>query len=40
MEITGKPMGTIIRGHRVMWDGQLANQAVGRPFRFDETMRG
>lgn len=40
MEITGKPMGTIIRGHQVMWDGQLANQAVGRPFRFDETMRG
>lgn len=39
MAITGKPMGTIIRGHRVMWDGQLANQAIGQPFRFDETIR-
>lgn len=37
MEITGKPMGTIIRGNRVMWDGQLADKATGRPFRFDET---
>src|SRR3546814_15506582 len=23
MAITGKPMGTIIRGNRVMWDGQI-----------------
>ena len=37
MEITGKPMGTIIRGNRVMWDGQLADTAIGTPFRFDET---
>ena len=37
MEMTGKPMGTIIRGNRVMWDGQLADTAIGTPFRFDET---
>lgn len=37
MQLTGRPIGTIIRGNRVMWDGQLANQAVGRPVRFAET---
>ncbi|MGF7151073.1 dihydroorotase [Sphingomonas zeicaulis] len=37
MVLTGKPMGTIIRGRRVMWDGQLANAASGRPVRFAET---
>ncbi|API59213.1 dihydroorotase [Tardibacter chloracetimidivorans] len=39
MRITGRPVGTIIRGNRVMWDGQLADQAAGQPFRFDETIR-
>ncbi|PZR45672.1 MAG: dihydroorotase, partial [Stutzerimonas stutzeri] len=34
MVLTGKPIGTIIRGRRVMWDGQLANAASGRPVRF------
>lgn len=37
MVLTGKPIGTIIRGRRVMWDGQLANAASGRPVRFAET---
>ncbi|WP_025290336.1 dihydroorotase [Sphingomonas sanxanigenens] len=37
MALTGKPIGTIIRGRRVMWDGQLANTASGRPVRFAET---
>ena len=35
MQITGKPVGTIVRGQRVMWDGGLADAAVGRPIRFD-----
>ncbi len=35
--LTGKPMGTIIRGSRVMWDGELAAQAGGRPIRFEAT---
>ncbi len=39
MELTGRPIGTIIRGQRVMWDGQLANQAIGRPIRFESTYR-
>jgi dihydroorotase len=37
MELTGKPVGTIIRGQRVMWDGGLANQATGKPVRFEST---
>ena len=37
-DLTGKPMGTIVRGQRVMWDGTLANQATGQPVRFSETL--
>ena len=37
MEITGRPVGTIVRGHRVMWENQLANAAVGEPVRFEAT---
>ena len=33
--LTGKPIGTIIRGRRVMWDTALADQAHGQPLRFD-----
>ena len=34
MELSGRVIGTIIRGHQVMWEGQLANEAVGEPLRF------
>lgn len=37
MSVTGRPVGTIVRGHRVMWENQLANQAVGEPVRFEAT---
>ncbi|MGE4429967.1 MAG: dihydroorotase [Sphingobium sp.] len=37
MELTGKAIGTVIRGHRVMWEDSLANQAVGEPVRFEST---
>jgi dihydroorotase len=40
MALTGKPVGTIIRGNRVMWDGGLANQAIGAPVRFESTAFG
>jgi len=40
MAITGKPIGTIIRGHRVMWDGALANAAIGEPIRFESVACG
>jgi len=34
MELEGRVIGTIVRGHTAMWEGQLANQAVGEPLRF------
>ncbi|WP_156677823.1 dihydroorotase [Sphingomonas profundi] len=37
MTLTGRPIGTIIRGRRVMWEGQLADAASGRPVRFEST---
>lgn len=37
MDLTGKAVGTIIRGHRVMWEGTLANEAIGEPVRFEAT---
>ena len=40
MEITGKPLGTIVRGHRVMWDGTLADAAIGEPIRFEAVEFG
>jgi dihydroorotase len=40
MTLTGKPVGTIIRGRRVMWEGTLANQAQGEPIRFDPVLWG
>ncbi len=37
MDITGKPVGTILRGQKVMWQGQLAPTANGQPVRFMST---
>ena len=34
MELEGRVLGTVVRGHTVMWEGQLANEAVGEPLRF------
>ncbi|GGB92417.1 dihydroorotase [Novosphingobium endophyticum] len=34
MELRGRVIGTIIRGHSAMWEGQLANAARGEPLRF------
>jgi len=39
MTLTGRPVGTIIRGRRVMWEGALASHAGGRPVRFEATWR-
>ena len=38
MEVTGWPVGTIIRGNRVMWDGELAGPAQGEAVRFVEAL--
>ncbi|APG63391.1 dihydroorotase [Sphingorhabdus lutea] len=40
MEITGKPVGTFIRGHQVMWNDVLADKVIGEPVRFQETYKG
>ncbi|SDC36279.1 dihydroorotase [Sphingomonas sp. YR710] len=40
MSITGKPIGTVIRGNRVMWDGALSNAAIGEPICFDSVACG
>ena len=40
MELTGKPVGTFVRGHRVMWEDELAASAVGEPIRFEATNFG
>ncbi len=38
--ITGKPVGTFVRGKKVMWDGELAQEATGQPIRFQDTLNG
>ncbi|MEO6015243.1 MAG: dihydroorotase [Devosia sp.] len=38
--VTGWPVGTIIRGNTVMWQGELVTSATGRPIRFLETLEG
>lgn len=40
MALTGKPVGTFVRGHRVMWEDQLANEAVGEAVRFESVAFG
>jgi dihydroorotase len=39
MEVLGWPIGTIIRGRRVMWEGQITSEAGGQPVRFQETVQ-
>ena len=34
MELDGRVVGTVVRGHMAMWEGQLSNQALGEPLRF------
>jgi dihydroorotase len=34
MAIRGWPMGTIVRGNLVMWEGQILSSRIGRPLRF------
>ena len=36
--VTGWPIGTIIRGRRVMWEGEILGDAAGAPVRFQETL--
>jgi dihydroorotase len=38
--VTGWPVGTVIRGHKVMWDGSLTTPSQGERVRFLETLAG
>ncbi|HSI41568.1 MAG TPA: dihydroorotase [Xanthobacteraceae bacterium] len=38
VEVTGWPVGTVVRGARVMWEGELATPGRGAPVRFLETL--
>jgi dihydroorotase len=38
-EVTGWPIGTIVRGKRVMWDGEVVTPGQGRPVRFADPIR-
>ncbi len=35
--VTGWPVGTFVRGHRAMWQGELASKARGEPVGFLEA---
>lgn len=36
--VTGWPVGTIVRGNTVMWQGELVTPSIGQPMRFLETL--
>jgi len=38
MAVTGWPIGTVIRGRRVMWEGDLVTAAIGAPVRFHASL--
>lgn len=39
VEVRGWPVGTFVRGRRVMWQGELATPSGGEPVRFMETLK-
>jgi len=38
VEVTGWPVGTILRGHKVMWEGELIEAHKGEPMTFAESL--
>ncbi len=38
--VTGWPVGTVVRGNRVMWEGELVTPSAGEPIRFLEALGG
>jgi dihydroorotase len=36
--VTGWPVGTVVRGRRVMWEGELVAPSTGEPVRFLEAL--
>ncbi len=39
VRVTGWPVGTFVRGKRVMWQGEVATPSPGEPVRFLETLK-
>jgi dihydroorotase len=39
LRVTGWPVGTFVRGRRVMWQGELLTPSTGEPVRFLETLK-
>jgi len=39
VRVTGWPVGTFVRGHRVMWQGELLKPSAGEPVQFLETLK-
>lgn len=37
VEVTGWPVGTVLRGRRVMWEGELVTPSTGQPMRFADS---
>ena len=40
MTVTGWPIGTIVRGCKAMWEGEITAASAGEPVRFLEAMQG
>ncbi|MEO6092280.1 MAG: dihydroorotase [Novosphingobium sp.] len=38
MELRGRVIGTVLRGHVAMWDGEIAGPAQGEPLRFAAAL--
>ena len=38
MTVTGWPVGTILRGQKVVWDGELVTPSTGQPMQFLEAL--
>jgi dihydroorotase len=36
--VTGWPVGTVVRGARVMWEGEIVTPGQGRPVEFSESL--
>jgi dihydroorotase len=39
VKVTGWPVGTFVRGKRVMWQGEVMTPSTGEPVRFLETLK-
>ena len=39
MRVKGWPVGTFVRGKRVMWQGELTTPSTGQTVRFQETLK-